>query len=80
MIKRAMETRFEDSDEAQKALIKTGIGQRLTRQAVELAGQQGRYTVFSMLDAVTRLAGSIVNAGERSKVDQQVGTLLELAV
>jgi hypothetical protein len=80
MIKRAMETRFEDSDEAQKALIKTGIGQRLTRQAIELAGQQGRFTVFSMLDAVTRLAGSIVNAGERSKVDQQVGTLLELAV
>ena len=80
MIKRAMETRFEDSDEAQKALIKTGIGQRLTRQAIELAGRQGRFTVFSMLDAVTRLAGSIVNAGERSKVDQQVGTLLELAV
>jgi hypothetical protein len=80
IIKRAMETRFEDSEEAQKALMKTGIGQRLTRQAVELAGQQGRFTVFSMLDAVTRLAGSIVNAGERSKVDQQVGTLLELAV
>ena len=58
IIKRAMETRFEDSDEAQKALMKTGIGQRLTRQAVELAGQQGRFTVFSMLDAVTRLAGS----------------------
>lgn len=80
IIKRAMETRFEDSDEAQKALMKTGIGQRLTKQAVELAGQQGRFTVFSMLDAVTRLAGSIVNAGERNKVDQQVGTLLELAV
>ncbi len=80
IIKRAMETRFEDSDEAQKVLMKTGIGQRLTRQAIELAGRQGRFTVFSMLDAVTRLAGSIVNAGERSKVDQQVGTLLELAV
>ncbi len=60
--------------------MKTGIGQRLSRQAIELAKQQGRFTVFSVLDAVTRMAGRMVNAGDRAKVDQQVGTLLELAV
>ncbi len=52
----------------------------ITRQAVELARQQGRFTIFSVLDAVTRIAGKIVNAGERAKIDQQAGTLLELAV
>jgi hypothetical protein len=80
IVKRAMETRFEDEDEAQKALAKTGIGQRLTRQAIELARQQGRFTIFSVLDAVTRIAGKIANAGERAKIDQQAGSLLELAV
>jgi len=80
IVKRAMETRFEDEDEAQKALAKTGVGQRLTRQAIELARQQGRFTIFTVLDAVTRIAGKIANAGERAKIDQQAGSLLELAV
>ena len=80
VVKRAMETRLEDEDEAQKALAKTGIGQRIARQAVELARQQGRFTVFTVLDAVTRIAGKIANAGDRNEVDRQVGQLMALAV
>jgi hypothetical protein len=80
IVKRAMGERFEDADEAYKTVIKTGVGQRLAKQAVELAGQQGRLTIFSMVDALTRLSGKIVNAGDRNDIDQQVGQLLALAV
>ena len=79
IIKRAMSERFQDEDEAHKAVMKTGVGQRLARQAVELAQQQGRLTIFSMVDALTRLSGKIANAGDRAKIDLQVGSLLELA-
>ena len=71
---------FEDADEAYKMVMKTGVGQQLAKKAVELAQQQGRLTIFSMVDALTRLSGKIVNAGDRNKIDQQVGQLLALAV
>lgn len=80
IVAHAMQERFEDEEEAHKAVLKTGIGQRMARQAVELARQQGRLTIFSMVDALTRLSGQIVNAGDRAKIDQQAGSLLELAV
>jgi hypothetical protein len=80
VIKRAMGERFADPDEAYKAVMTTGVGQRLAKQAVELAGKQGRLTIFSMVDALTRLSGKIANAGDRNEVDQQVGQLLSLAI
>ena len=80
IIKRAMAERFEDADEAYKMVMKTGVGQRLAKQAVELVQQEGRLTIFSMVDALTRLSGKIVNAGDRNDIDQQVGQLLALAV
>ncbi len=60
--------------------MKTGVCQRLAKQAVELARQQGRLTIFSMVDAVTRLSGKMINAGDRNDVDRQVGQLMALAV
>jgi hypothetical protein len=33
-----------------------------------------------MVDALTRIAGKIVNAGDRVEVDQKAGKLLALAV
>jgi len=80
IVEKAMRGRFEDSEEAMKAVTKTGVGQRLAKQAVELASQQGRLTIFSVLDAVTRLSGRIANAGDRNEIDQQIGQLLTLAV
>jgi len=80
IVKRAMGEQFEDADEAFKTVVKTGIGQRLAKQAVELARQQGRLTIFSMVNALTRMSGKIVYAGDRNEIDQQVGQLLALAV
>ncbi len=80
IVKRAMSEHFEDAEEAYKAVMRTGVGQRLAKQAVELARQQGRLTIFSMVDALTRLSGKIINAGDRNEMDRQVGQLMALAV
>ena len=56
------------------------ISRALAKQAVELAQSQGRFTVFALVDALTRLSRQIVNAGDRTEVDQQAGNLLTLAV
>ena len=46
---------------------------------LELAQGQGRFTIFSVVDALTRLAGEYSNAGDRLQADQQAARLLELA-
>ena len=80
VIQQAMQTRLaDDAEEAQAVLAKSGIGRTLAKQAIELAGQQGRLTVFAVVDALTRLSSRIEYAGDRTEVDQQAGKLLNLA-
>jgi len=80
-VKRAMETTLgSDADEAQKALSQTGISRVLGKQAIEIAQEKGRLTIFAMVDALTRIAGKIANAGDRVEVDHKAGHLLSLAV
>lgn len=81
VMQKAMETKLgEDAEEVTAALSKVGINRSLGRQALELVQGQGRFTVFSMVDALTRLSRQIVNAGDRTVADQQAGRLLTLAV
>jgi len=78
VMQKAMETKLgEDADEVKAALSKVGVSRSLGKQALELV--QGRFTVFSMVDALTRLSRQIVNAGDRTDADQQAGRLLTLA-
>ena len=78
-MKRAMETTVgSDAEEALKVLSEKGIGKALAKQAVEVARTQGRFTVFSVVDALTRLAGEFRNAGDRLQADQQAASLLNL--
>jgi hypothetical protein len=80
-VQRAMETTLgADVEEVQKALGQKGIPRTLAKEAVEIARAKGRFTVFAMVDALTRIAGKIVNAGERVQVDQKAAGLLTLAV
>jgi hypothetical protein len=80
VIQQAMRMKLgEDADEARDVLAKSGIGRSLAKEAVEVARQQGRLTVFAVVDALTRLNGRIVNAGDRTELDQQAGKLLTLA-
>ena len=80
VVKKAMgQSLGKDAEEALKALTKQGFARPIAKQALELAGQQGRFTVFSVVDALTRLSGQLTYAGERSEADERAGRLLALA-
>lgn len=78
MIRTAMSARIgQDGDEALKALLDHGIPRGLGKEAVNLA--QGRFTVFAMVDALTRLTQRVQFAGDRAELDQKAAGLLALA-
>jgi hypothetical protein len=52
----------------------------LAKQAFEIAEQEGRSTVFSLVDALTRLSGRFEHAGVRTDSGEKAGKLLALAV
>lgn len=80
-IKLAMETPIgQDADEVRKHLAKHGVSSRLAEQAIELVTPWETYSVFSIVDALTRIAGRSQNAGDRLLVDQKAASLLSLAV
>lgn len=78
-IGKAMQEQFGQSPDEVIGLLKDhGFTRTLAKQAVELAAQQGRFTVFSIVDALTRLAGRMKFAGDRVEVDAKAGELLTL--
>jgi hypothetical protein len=80
-VERAMETTLgTDAEETQKALSQNGIPRALAKEAIDIAEQKGRFTIFAMVDALTRIASRQVNAGDRLLVDQKAAGLLSLAV
>lgn len=77
-LKKAAETTLgTDTEEVMKALSQSGIQRAVAKKALALAEQKGRFTVFSLIDALTRLAGDLPNAGERLDADQQAARLLD---
>ena len=51
----------------------------LARNAIEIARQQGRFTIFSLVDALTRLTQKTKFVGDRTEADAKVAALLALA-
>jgi hypothetical protein len=47
---------------------------------LEVAQEQGRLTIFAVVDALTRLCREMENAGDRIMAGQKAAQLLELAV
>lgn len=81
VIQNAMRARLgSDADEVLKVLHKHGFPRSLAQQALDVAVQQGRFTIFALVDALTRLAGQLPNAGDRIEADAKAATLLSLAV
>lgn len=81
VIKRAMETKLGDeADEVAATLTKNGIPKSLATKALEIAQQQGAFTIFALVDALTRLSGQVQFAGDRTEADQRAASLLALAV
>jgi len=69
----------DDAEGVLKELAKNGIPRQLAKDALEIAQQQGRFTIFSLVDALTRLAGRVMNAGDRLEIDAKAAQLLMLA-
>ena len=68
-----------DSDEVTKVLAREGVPRSLIKPALELAREQGGFTIFSIVDALTRLNQTIRFAGDRMEADATVAALLALA-
>lgn len=78
-IRKAMETRMgSDSEEVLKVLNQKGITRSLAKKAVEIAAAKGALTVWSVVDALTVLAGQVQNAGDRTEADQKASNLLAM--
>lgn len=81
VVRQAMRTALgDDADEALKVLHQHGIPRDLGRRVIEAAQRQGRLTIFSVVDALTRLSQELSYAGDRTEADQRASQLLSLAV
>jgi hypothetical protein len=80
VIQKAMETKLgDDAEEVMKVLNKNGITRSAAKQALEIAERQGRFTIFALVDALTRIARETDNAGDRTDADEKASQLLSLA-
>lgn len=69
----------KDAEEVHTVLGKQGVSSRIVEQALALAGPQSSYSIFAIVDALTRIAGRYENAGDRLVLDQKAAALLSLA-
>ena len=60
-------------------LAREGIPRGISKQALEIAKTQGGFTIFSLVDALTRLTQQVQFAGDRVELDVKVASLLALA-
>ena len=80
VIRKAMASKLgDDADAVMDVLNKHGIVRKLAKEATEAAQRQGALTIFAVADALTRIAGHMVNAGDRTEADQRASALLALA-
>lgn len=81
VVANAMEKRLgRNAAEAMKALLKNGIPKSTAKKAMEIAEREGRFTIFALVDALTRVTGEIRLAGDRMEADTKASSLLALAV
>lgn len=79
IIQKAMQDKLgESAEDVAKVLCRQGISRVLAEHALKLAAQRGRFTIFSIVDALTRIAGNLSNASDRLDADQRAASLLQL--
>ena len=67
-LKKAMVTKLgDDAEEVAKQLSKHEIPQSLAKEALEIARAQGGFTIFSLVDALTRLTQRVNFAADRAE-------------
>ena len=69
-----------DAEEAMKALQKNGIARGAAKEALKIAEEQGAFTIFALVDALTRMSQRVRYAGDRLESDQRTAKLLSLVV
>ena len=81
VLRNAMSTRLGDcSKDVVKKLTEQRIPRHLIDQAMDIAQASGGFTIFSLVDALTRLSQRIRYAGDRTELDGRIGCLLRLAM
>jgi hypothetical protein len=81
VLKKAMHTKLgSDSEAVAKELGKHGIPQHYIKDAMEIARAQGGFTIFALVDALTRLTQRVTFAADRAEADFKVAQLLSLAL
>lgn len=80
VIGNAMRTKLgDDADEVLQQVLRHGVARGVAKQALDIAQREGRLTIFSLVDAITRVTGKFEYAGSRNDADQKAGSLLGLA-
>ena len=80
VIRKAMSEKLgADAEEVAKRLGKEGIPKTLIKEAMEIAQEQGGFTIFALVDALTRLTQRVQLAGDRLELDIRIGQLLSFA-
>jgi hypothetical protein len=80
VLTKAMQTTLgNDAETVAKELATNGIPRNLAADAIEIARQHGRFTIFAVVDALTRLTQRIKYIGDRAEADAQVSALFALA-
>lgn len=81
VIRKAMTERLgDDAEEVAKVLLREKLPKHLIDSAIDLAGRQGGFTIFSLVDALTQLSQHVRHAGERTELDAKAASLLAPAV
>jgi hypothetical protein len=70
----------DDADDILGILQAKGIQRKLAKAALGIAEQKGAFTIFAVVDALTRLSGHDCFAGHRTELDVQASSLLNLAI
>ena len=81
VMRKAMSEKLGDDAEAvAKRLATEGIPRGLINDAMVIAEKQGGFTIFALVDALTKLSQRVQLAGDRTELDMKIGQLLNLAM
>lgn len=81
VVRKAMNVKLgSDAEEVAKRLGQEGFPRGMIKEALEIAQQQGAFTIFALVDALTRLSRKVQLAGDRMELDSKIGQRLSLAL
>jgi hypothetical protein len=79
IVRKAMQAKLgEDADQALKELCRNGVNRSMGKEALIIAQKNGRFTIWSVIDALTRLSQKSQYAGARAELDRKAAELFSL--